>query len=49
MISENAVLKHSSRAAAGSPQFCDACFSGDYPIEPSDARADGRIKETVGA
>ena len=20
------------------PQFCDACFSGDYPIEPSDSR-----------
>ena len=22
---------------AGVPQFCDACFSGDYPIEPADA------------
>ena len=22
---------------AGIPQFCDACFSGDYPIEPADA------------
>jgi len=21
---------------AGLPQFCDACFSGDYPIEPAD-------------
>jgi amidophosphoribosyltransferase len=21
----------------GGPQFCDACFSGDYPIEPADA------------
>jgi amidophosphoribosyltransferase len=21
---------------AGTPQFCDACFSGDYPIEPAD-------------
>jgi len=21
---------------AGIPQFCDACFSGDYPIEPAD-------------
>jgi amidophosphoribosyltransferase len=21
----------------GIPQFCDACFSGDYPIEPSDS------------
>jgi amidophosphoribosyltransferase len=19
-----------------SPQYCDACFSGDYPVEPSD-------------
>jgi hypothetical protein len=19
------------------PQFCDACFSGDYPIEPADS------------
>jgi amidophosphoribosyltransferase len=22
---------------AGAPQFCDACFSGDYPVEPADA------------
>jgi amidophosphoribosyltransferase len=22
---------------SGVPQFCDACFSGDYPIEPADA------------
>jgi len=22
---------------ASAPQFCDACFSGDYPIEPVDA------------
>lgn len=21
---------------AGNPQFCDACFSGDYPVAPSD-------------
>ena len=21
----------------GGPQFCDACFSGEYPIEPADA------------
>jgi len=27
------------------PQFCDACFSGDYPIDPSDARAKGKILE----
>jgi len=32
-----------------SPQFCDACFSGDYPIDPSDARACGKIKEVVRA
>ena len=31
------------------PQFCDACFSGEYPIEPSDARAKGKIKEVVAA
>ena len=26
------------------PQFCDACFSGDYPIAPSDRIAQGRIR-----
>ncbi|MBK0397681.1 amidophosphoribosyltransferase [Limibaculum sp. M0105] len=26
------------------PQFCDACFSGEYPIEPTDARARGCMK-----
>jgi len=25
-----------ARRNAGLPQFCDACFSGDYPIEPTD-------------
>jgi amidophosphoribosyltransferase len=30
---------------AEAPQFCDACFSGDYPIDPSDARRNGKIKE----
>ena len=29
------------------PQFCDACFSGHYPIRPSDAIAKGA--ETIGA
>ena len=24
---------------AAAPQFCDACFSGDYPIRPRDAEA----------
>ncbi len=26
------------------PQFCDACFSGEYPIEPFDARVNGKMK-----
>ena len=26
------------------PQYCDACFSGDYPIPPSDRIRDGRIQ-----
>ncbi|MEM8843386.1 MAG: amidophosphoribosyltransferase, partial [Pseudomonadota bacterium] len=26
------------------PQFCDACFSGEYPIEPSDAMASGSLE-----
>jgi amidophosphoribosyltransferase len=21
---------------AAQPQYCDACFSGDYPVEPAD-------------
>ena len=25
-------------------QFCDACFSGDYPITPSDVVSSGRLK-----
>jgi len=31
------------------PQFCDACFSGEYPIRPSDAVAKGEVKEPVEA
>jgi amidophosphoribosyltransferase len=27
------------------PKFCDACFTGDYPIRPSDMIEAGRIKE----
>lgn len=27
---------------SGAPQFCDACFSGDYPIEPADAHEQRR-------
>ena len=30
-----------NRDSAG-PQFCDACFSGDYPIEPADSRESHR-------
>ncbi len=26
------------------PQYCDACFSGDYPVRPSDMIAAGRIR-----
>jgi amidophosphoribosyltransferase len=40
---------HAAGRDGAAPQFCDACFSGDYPIEPSDARAKGRLKEPVGA
>ena len=31
---------------AAAPQFCDACFSGDYPIELTDVtggRKDGQL------
>ncbi len=28
---------------AVSPQYCDACFSGEYPIAPSDMIEEGRI------
>jgi amidophosphoribosyltransferase len=26
---------------ASAPKFCDACFSGDYPVSPSDKIAEG--------
>lgn len=29
------------------PHFCDACFSGEYPIDPRDARAQGKMAEPV--
>ncbi len=29
---------------ASSPQYCDACFSGDYPVRPTDMIAKGRIR-----
>ncbi|MFK7943347.1 MAG: amidophosphoribosyltransferase [Paracoccaceae bacterium] len=31
------------------PQFCDACFSGAYPVQPSDAVARGEMREPVDA
>jgi amidophosphoribosyltransferase len=40
---------HPAGRDAKAPQYCDACFSGQYPIEPSDARAQGKIKEVVSA
>jgi len=40
---------HPAGRDAKAPQYCDACFSGQYPIEPSDARAQGKIKETISA
>jgi amidophosphoribosyltransferase len=30
---------------AGAPQYCDACFSGDYPIELSDADSESRTRQ----
>ncbi|MBB5516509.1 amidophosphoribosyltransferase [Rubricella aquisinus] len=32
------------KGRAKEPQYCDACFSGDYPVKPSDMVAKGRIK-----
>jgi amidophosphoribosyltransferase len=33
---------------AGQPQFCDACFSGDYPVRPSDSIEQGfKLKVTA--
>jgi amidophosphoribosyltransferase len=33
---------------AAQPQFCDACFSGDYPVRPSDRMEQGfRLKATA--
>lgn len=33
-----------SARSSDNPQYCDACFSGEYPISPSDAIARGEIK-----
>ena len=35
---------HEAGRDAACPQFCDACFSGDYPITPSDMVSTGRLK-----
>ena len=29
------------------PQYCDACFSGEYPVVPSDQVADGFKMKTA--
>ncbi|MBK5926129.1 amidophosphoribosyltransferase [Rhodobaculum claviforme] len=29
---------------ASEPQYCDACFSGDYPVRPTDMISAGRIR-----
>lgn len=36
---------HPAGRNGAKPQFCDACFSGQYPIEPTDAHARGAMKE----
>ncbi|MEM7546711.1 MAG: amidophosphoribosyltransferase [Pseudomonadota bacterium] len=35
---------HADGRDAKNPQFCDACFSGEYPITPSDMVSTGRLK-----
>ncbi len=40
---------HPAGRNGAQPQFCDACFSGEYPIEPEDAHARGALKEPVRA
>ena len=37
-------LGHAKGRNCKSPQFCDACFSGDYPILPDDAAARAVVK-----
>jgi amidophosphoribosyltransferase len=32
---------------ARQPQYCDACFSGDYPIEPADMVKQGFQMKTA--
>ena len=38
-------LKAAVRDAGGGPGFCDACFSGDYPIAITRHRARARVRE----
>ncbi len=40
---------HPAGRDTAAPHYCDACFSGDYPVDPSDARASGKIREIVRA
>ena len=40
---------HPAGRNTAEPQFCDACFSGSYPVAPSDALARGDLKEPVDA
>ena len=40
---------HPAGRDGSAPQYCDACFSGDYPVDPSDARTDGRVAEAIRA
>jgi len=52
-ISINGLYRATGEAKRNSaaPQFCDACFSGDYPIEPADSSESRRqlslLVETV--
>ena len=34
-----------TRRKADAPQFCDACFSGEYPIEPTDANGGAKDRQ----
>jgi amidophosphoribosyltransferase len=34
-----------ARREKDAPQYCDACFSGDYPIEPTDANGGARDRQ----
>lgn len=38
---------HGDGRDGSSPRFCDACFSGDYPIAPSDHLAGGNLAQVA--